>query len=233
VYSEYSMSQTVSTIISCIATLLAGALGFWVYWLQIRGARKEFSYDFAVTHISGFDNQFGGSLKLTFEGQPVANVSFIKLFIRNSGRTPIDKKDFDGWITINVLSPEILWSHVTGVSDNAIRSRLDVSKSGGQITMNPLTLNPGDEIELSVLAREFNDIGIIVRILGVKEIKRKSLPPKPFDRLASFILLLLVGIITFIAGVMLNRLNVTSISMLVAAVVFALYVADKVSHKSK
>lgn len=191
------------------------------------------SYDFSANHISGFDNEFGGRLKLTFEDSPVTDVSFIKFVIRNSGRKTVERDDFDTPVTVNVMSKEILWTVVTKTNRFAIMSVLEITRNEHQITVHPLMLNAGDEIEMSILAQGFKDIAVIGRISGIRDLKRKSISPKQSRSRLSVLGISLAALLTFVAGTRLTVLDFPSFLLAGIAASVTILVATESSRRSK
>ncbi len=164
------MPQDIWNLLLLIATILAVAVP---WWYSARGSRKELTYEYEATEL---DETKGVSskLKMTFDGHPVSDVSLIKIKIRNSGRVPITRTDFDEPISIDIFSNGLLSVDRGTSSPPSLVYELAWQTQRRDISLGTLLLNPTDEINLSVLATSFQKVVVRGRVVGVKQIKQKD-----------------------------------------------------------
>jgi hypothetical protein len=171
--SWLSVTQDIWNILFLIAAVLALVVGIVVPWYQARGSRKELAYEYDATRLAD-PKQVSSKLKMTFDGHPVFNVSLIRIKIRNSGRVPITRDDFDEPISIEIVSDGLLSVESGKSSPPSLEYELASLPDRKDIQLGTLLLNPTDEINLSVLATGFRKVAVKGRIVGLKQIKQKE-----------------------------------------------------------
>jgi hypothetical protein len=165
-------------------TLIAGGFAFIVYRLQRRDARKELSFEYTAVRLQDF-NELHSKLTLTFEGKPVYNVFVVTVRIRNSGRMPIRREDFEKELFVEFQADNVLSINVMSAckpADLRVDVQLERQRFGSIV---PLLLNQDDEISLLSVVSGFRGIEIHGRIAGVGSIDRKTAK----DKLPRFVLL--------------------------------------------
>lgn len=150
------------------------------YWSSMFSDNKSLEYTiFRKVFISDLDENdpVSSQIKLSFKGKDISKGTFITLLLKNTGKIPIKKEDFDTPIKIetsggNVLASQLVDSYPAGIN-------LQLSQSGGQTIIQPLLINPGDIFILKLFSD--NDIkvqGVSARILGISNISKQEQPDK-------------------------------------------------------
>jgi hypothetical protein len=89
-------------------------------------------------------------VQLTIGGVPVSKPVVSTLEVSNTGSRPIPASDFDGPLELLIAPPsKLLRARVAETSPNGIPARVKVQD--GAVRLEPLLLNPGDVIGISVL----------------------------------------------------------------------------------
>jgi hypothetical protein len=168
------MSQDAWNIVLLAGTLVAGGFAFLVYWFQLRGTRKVLTYDYQETKLKEFKD-VSSDLVLTFKGQPVSDVSIINIIVRNSGRTPIVRTDFDEELVFVFEAKNILSASIVKVSPKELVATIDHNNlPQPNLHISRLLLNAGDEITLSVISTGFRSLDLYGRIVGIKTFNKRE-----------------------------------------------------------
>jgi len=186
-----------------IISICALCFAVFAFWWTRRGARKALSYDYEIARISELQG-VATKLVLTFEDKKVSDVSIVTISLRNSGRVPIIKKDFDEDLVFTFNAQQILSADVTKVDPADVSVTIDHYNSPQpHIRMIPCLLNSGDEITISCLATAFKEVSVFARIVGVKSIERKALN-RGRKTQTTTLLIVLCACITVCSGVVVN-----------------------------
>ena len=167
------------------AEVILGLLGLLLtallYDFCRRAKRKRLTYDYTSGRVANFVDTFGGELKITFAGRPVDDVSVVSLTLKNAGGAPIQRADYEGDLQFRFPESEAL----VGIqatrsvpSDLVQRVKLiarNENKSLIFFGVEPLLLNPGDQLTMLVLVNKFkNRVTAHGRVVGVSKIERRS-----------------------------------------------------------
>jgi hypothetical protein len=160
------------TAVSITTFLISFSFTIYVFFSNRRVGKKDLGWSVAVTNIKGFDNDFGGKLKMIFDGVEVKEVSLVKLLIRSFGRKTIEAKDYQGPLSVSVECDRVLWTGDVGSNRNAIRTKLLPDETENHFHIEPIMLNSGDELSFSLLASGYKKLEVSGRISEVKEIRQ-------------------------------------------------------------
>lgn len=111
-------------------------------------------------------------VQVLLDGKPVENIHLVIMKVVNTGRVPVDDKDFV--IPINVSfseNSEILTADITEVSPSGLPAKIIPEKQC--VTLEPLMLNRGDAITIQILVSKLsNPIRVDGRVKGVPQLQK-------------------------------------------------------------
>lgn len=151
------------------AILAAGAIGVSIFLYLKQRTRKALSYEMKVTELVNVHNEVRDQFRVFFGKEQVANACLLQLRLENTGNVPIPEADFerpleialakDGSpLTVEVPSAEPPGLEPTAeIVDHAVR-------------VHPLLLNPGDNLTVKVITRNFSEFALRYRIVGISRL---------------------------------------------------------------
>lgn len=171
-----------SILLSILGTLTTIIVGLGVYWLTKRTQTKALSYTSSSTPIATVQHPFANDLKISFLGREVQDVSVVSFTLKNSGKVPILRTDFDGPLKVYVPNTGgILAAYVSDAKPYTLPVSLkEFERQKDRLLMrmvevSPLLLNPGDEFTLLAVVsgvdthdRAFPE----ARIVGLSDVDR-------------------------------------------------------------
>ncbi len=154
-----------ATILGLIAILVT----IYLFWLQQK--RKQITYDLVFNDqlLKVYDG-VKDNLEILFKGSKVDGLHLVVIRLSNSGNVPILQSDFTAPVIFS-LGPtaNIVEAQVIETSPPNLQVNLDVMSPN--IAINPILLNPGDFIDIKVLATKCESVNAQCRIVGVKQIQ--------------------------------------------------------------
>lgn len=169
-----------STIVGIIGAIVTLSTVFVATWWTKKSSRKALTYGFTAAKLNNLKVNFTGDLKITFKDRDVADASLVSLTVKNSGRSPIERVDFDGNLQLLFdSSSEILAAQISRTFPRKLSVMIAVaqedSEEPSRIRVDPLLLNPGDWFTILALVSRFG--GSVMahgRIAGVREIQNEA-----------------------------------------------------------
>lgn len=113
-------------------------------------------------------------LQMSIDGKPMENLYISVLELSNSGTKPILTSDFEGLLKIAINSPSaVVKAQIELTTPTSIDPKINVNES--VIFVQPLLLNPGDVIRLSIIsANSRPEFSVQGRIAGISRITKIS-----------------------------------------------------------
>jgi hypothetical protein len=139
---------------------------------QWRRNRKSLSYEI-VSDIPWFSVQqeIQHRVQVLLDGKPVSDAYLVRMRFMNTGRLPIDDKDFVIPLSVSFgESSEILTADITKTSPPDLPAKIVSEKQ--RVTIEPLVLNWGDTITIQTLVSAFSDPIVTGRVKGIPRIKK-------------------------------------------------------------
>jgi hypothetical protein len=137
--------------------------------------RKRLSYQIVSnTPLLSVEEEIKKDLVIQYKGKEVKEVDLLVVRIVNTGNIPIDKKDFDRPITLDLgEEAQILTAEISDKKPDELQPSINVEQS--KVKLEPILLNQGDEITFKMLVAGLaKDIKFDLRIFGVKKIEQFS-----------------------------------------------------------
>lgn len=157
------------------------------------------------------------------DGRAVRNLHLLVFGLRNSGHRAIAAGDFERHLTISFGEGQIVSAEVSSQLPSNIDARISISES--RIHLQPLLLNPGDQLLIQVLlsaARPTSSVD--VRILDISALApincRPRLPPFLQSGLPTMII---VFLIIGIGNLVFNEVKVFAYAFLGLAVFIPIF----------
>lgn len=132
-------------------------------------------------------------VQLLLDGKPVENAHLVIMKVVNTGRVPIEDKDFITPVSVRFdAESTILNARITALEPPDLPAKTLVEKQC--VTVEPLVLNQGDAITIQILVSKPND-GILIggRVKGIRRLKKYGVSDSSRDRLGIYLGGLLVG----------------------------------------
>jgi hypothetical protein len=140
-----------------------------------------------------------GNIKILYKDQKVNEIALLILYIKNYGKIPIVKEDFDLPMQFNfsencnVLSAEVIKTLPEKIN-------VEVITNQNSIVIKPLLINPGDIIVFKILTSKLDDsLNVFSRIKGITSIAKRK---ESENRNAKFISLILIYIFVALIAVL-------------------------------
>lgn len=149
-----------------------------IFYLRGR-SRKQLSFWRNVTQLVSIHNEARGRVTLNFEGEPVSNAYLIEVHLANSGNVAITDRDFVQPVEI-ILGGEarVMTAEEDGASPDDLDPKIEIDQDRARLV--PLLLNPGDELTIKVLVRDFTGkVRVHARIVGIKELTKGAVSASP------------------------------------------------------
>lgn len=165
-YSDY--------IVLFPSVILGGIIAYWIYLKQKN--IKELAYEkVSLNNIVKIDSKFRNSIEVKFNGEKVEKLWLLIIKIINSGNTPIEKKDFDAPISIELKSGNQILD-VEIINKYPGNLQLLATHTSQKIELSPILLNAGDNYSIRVMISGAEPKYILhARISGVKDLKERNL----------------------------------------------------------
>lgn len=164
-YSDY--------IVLFPSVILGGIIAYWIYLKQKNV--KELAYEkVSLNNIVEIDSKFRNSIEVKFNGEKVENLWLLIIKIVNSGNSPIEKKDFDAPLSIELGSDnQILDVEIINKYPNNLQ--LQSNHTSQKIELNPILLNAGDNYSVRAMVSGVEPkYSLNARISGVKDLKERN-----------------------------------------------------------
>lgn len=158
-----------SKTLSVFATVAALIIPVLIWWADQE--TKGLTID--VISKASLQTEIAGPapvIAVTLNGQVVEKPYLTQLEISNTGSQPISASDFESAATIQAGNARILQASVTSKSPLSLRPKL--TSSAAAIVLQPLLLNPGDKIRLTVITSGGKPVlTASARIVGVRDLR--------------------------------------------------------------
>ncbi len=175
--------MTIEKLLNWIAIIVIPVLLFALtpLWNSMFAEKKKLEYwTLSKTRLN--DETFGVSakawpeVKATYQGKELADATFVRVVLLNSGGVPIKPEDFEHPITIVASSPgKVLQHRLLKAEPISLSPKLTIVDSGVQL--EPLLLNPGDMLTVELFGPDNFDIerldGRIAGLQAISEYKRE------------------------------------------------------------
>jgi phosphate transport system substrate-binding protein len=180
------------SLVSLLVTLLALCFGIWTYFKSKQ--RKLISYEFEDknTNVVSVDRDRGENIEILLDGQPVEEVRYQLIKIRNEGNVAVDDQDYKQPLqiafapqavsTTNQSRDIILRAGIPeaapalGISSQNAKEYIILDVKNQYVALKDILLNAGDWIKIKVLTREKADMMVRGRIKDGKI--RAFTPPR-------------------------------------------------------
>lgn len=164
-------------VAAVVLALLAILVAAGVQWRQERKQRRSLGYEVSDRTLVHVGREARDKVQVLYQGAEVSGVRLIQAVVRNTGRVPIPRADFDRPIVLRPSAGiEFLPSTLTVVGD-PVGMRPDASATEGTIEIQPVLLNPGDRLTIGILGSgSFADqtvdqaVDVDLRVAGVPEV---------------------------------------------------------------
>jgi hypothetical protein len=163
------MWQSVLAVIGVLAAVIIPVV---VYLKQRQN--KLLTFEQSSTPLLSIEEGIRSHVQITFDGKPVEQVHLVVVKITNSGNVPIEKKDYDHPIYINLgKDAKILTAEVA----EKYPENLEVSTSivDKNVVLEPALLSEDEFITLIMMATNFDKVTFDSRIVGVKGIQEVTM----------------------------------------------------------
>jgi hypothetical protein len=157
--------QFVGVVIS-IAALVVAIVAVKFQWLR-KSLAYHTTFDRHVFFL--FDKRFADRLQITLDGEPIKTLSTVDITVFNDGNIPIVPTDYVEPISIGFQEGARVFAHsIVEASPEGVKPV--VTRTGNTFVVDPLLLNPNDEITIQFLveAEPMARHSISARIAGVK-----------------------------------------------------------------
>jgi hypothetical protein len=201
-------------VVGGVAAVLAVLIAIAVYLLQARRDRRAVTCHVGDRSLVSVGREARDKVRITYDGVEVTGVRLIEVVLRNSGRAPLRKEDFERPIAIRIPEGVTLLPSTLAAVGEPEEIRPVAVLDGIGVSVEPTLLNPGDRISVGILASGFSRsahlIDVDVRIAGVKDVSvednsRSSPPPRAYVlRRASTALLVATTLTAAVGGLVAN-----------------------------
>lgn len=107
-------------------------------------------------------------LDICWNGQLIERIYIVVVNIRSTGRTHIQPADHFQPLRIEVVG-NILHAELTDAAHSGIKPSLETLPT--HVEVEPLLINPGDTITITLLLSEFKSLDVTGHIVGMRRIK--------------------------------------------------------------
>lgn len=163
--------------------------------------KKKFAYEVnSIFSVLKFDKNYKSKLEITYDKQPIENLTVLEISFHNIGDLSIKKSEFEDPITIEVLGAKRIFKAevLRGLEDGKM-PELKTDDDSKKIIVEPLLLNSKDSFTINILVDGENvKTKITARIVDVSTIEDRIIKRKNQRAIASYIGMSLLGIIMFI-----------------------------------
>jgi hypothetical protein len=175
-------------ILAIINAIVLALISQW--WRNRKVLFCEIVSDIPLFNVQqGFQHR----VQVLVDGKSVQNVHLVIMKVVNSGRVPIDEKDFIIPVSVSFgEKSETLTAEITNVFPSDLPAKIIYEKRC--VTIEPLMLNRGDAITIQVLVSKLsNPIRITGRVKGIPQLKKHGTSDGFRDGLGIYVLGLIVG----------------------------------------
>jgi len=125
--------------------------------------------------------RLAGELEVVLNGETVDDPVIVSVRMGNTGDRAILSSDFHEPLTVQLLgSQRIVSATVTSSRPSDLKPQLSVDDDESRVVISPTLINPGDLIELQVIASgPVRDVALQGRVADVVPVKRQGLPYPP------------------------------------------------------
>jgi hypothetical protein len=172
-------SMPLTAIISIAGICISAGLTITLFVLARRS--KEIRYWVLSTRLVGIrERELDSHLQILFDGRQVLDPGLVFVTIKNSGREPIPREDFDEPLTLRLSGGRIISAEVTKTIPPDLRAgvalifpRDEGSPTASDVTITPLLLNQGDFLTIKLVVSNFYDANLEVhgRVIGVASLR--------------------------------------------------------------
>lgn len=133
-------------------------------------SRKRLGYAIETTPVATVHSDVQNQVKISVEGRPAERVHLVLLKLKNIGNVPVIAADFERPIALRLDGKAQMLSVNPGRSSPPdIKPSLHVAPT--QVDVEPLLMNPGDEIRVSALVSDLSESpSVHGRVVGVTEL---------------------------------------------------------------
>jgi hypothetical protein len=170
-------SSPVWTVLGVIFALFGILLSLSATYVARHTNKKELSYSIISNIPLINEKNLSPRITIHFDNQILANAQIVTLKIWNSGRVPIEKRDFVEPLSISFgEKAKLLDFQIIETIPKVVSDLTDIKNKDNELILYPLLLNSGDGILLKLTLTNFvNNLKVSGLITEVKEIKRKEL----------------------------------------------------------
>lgn len=145
-----------------------------VLWWQRRP--KKLSAVYHQARVVSVAHGVSDQVRVMFHDQTVEDVSLIDLQIKNTGKAPIEARDFAAPLRIDFGEQAmVLTTDVVSATPPELAAAAEVAMSNGSIVVSPLLMNPGDVLKVKCLVSRSTIFTATARISGVRNVDTESL----------------------------------------------------------
>jgi len=148
------------------------------FWSSIFTDGKTLTYQVLekkkVSELAA-DDFVGSRIQLSYDGKDIRQGTFIVVAVENSGKAPIQKRDFNSDIFIDIKGGSVLFAQV--VDTQPVNIPVEISGRADKVAISPLLMNSGDKITVKIFSdSDIRIDSVYARILGVPEILKVENP---------------------------------------------------------
>lgn len=163
-----------------LGTLFIGSAALVVAWLQYKNTRprRRLVYSTTKSPLAQVNARHADEVEVRYKGEKI-DATLICVWIENTGREPIRSADFESPLRISFGdAARVLTADPIEEYPADVRPVIKVS-AVNSIELEPLLLNQGDRIRLSILAENVrDDVAVAARIVGIREIAKRANGPE-------------------------------------------------------
>ncbi|MCJ7425041.1 hypothetical protein MUP01_12370 [Candidatus Bathyarchaeota archaeon] len=179
-------------VLGSMLTVLAIVVSIILY-LKNRN-RKRLSYGAtSVAVLPSVETPIRSKLKIFFEDKIVKQIYLNTVTIANSGNQPIKREDYERPLSLNLeKQTQLLSVKLSKKTPESLQPSFSVENE--KVIINPVLLNSGDQIVLTILTDRdvSNSLKVDARIVGVKEVTRFTGNRRPYLFLAASVVMILI-----------------------------------------
>lgn len=161
-------------IITTILTILAIVIALGIFYFQ---SNKALSYEIiSISPLLSSSIPSEEQLQILYHGKNVQSPLITYIQIKNTGKVPIEKANFDGSLILDMgEKTKLLSIFTTEKNPKSINFDYKINTDNSKIEIMPTLLNPGDSVTLRIITSEDPPKPVLLgRIVGIKDIKLES-----------------------------------------------------------
>lgn len=161
---------------SIILAAIAVAASFWIYWLQRK--TKELAFGVISTRrLLTIADEVSSRIKVELDGREIKDLHLTIYGLKNSGGLAVPASDFARALSLQFAPEQVISAQISSQVPHNLGAKLVVTDASVQI--EPLLLNPGDQILIQVLCSPGLPTGQMDgRIIGVANFQPVNLHPE-------------------------------------------------------